>query len=232
MSTFLSGSQAADTNSQQPASQESVENKPFFQVGERVFKTPEDLAKHIESAQNHIQKLEMDFNSATALVEKQEQLLEKASRVEELLNAYKQDSSRGVEDTTSLSKEEVIAEALRAFEQQQSQRTAQQQAAQNLQMVEETLTKHYGDKALSVAQKVAAENGLTLQDVEEMAKRHPKVLLKMFDLTNKTDAKPTMGNVNSYAMPDVPAQGPRKSLMKMTAKERAAYVQAKLRELS
>lgn len=231
MSTFLSGQQATENNSQLQTSQESTENKPFFQVGERVFKTQEDLARHIESAQNHIQKLENDFTAATTLVGKQEQLLEKASRVDELLDAYKQNSSREVKDTTSLSKEEVIAEALRAFEQQQSQRTTMQKYLENQQLVEQALTQHYGDRALDVAQRVAAENGMTFEEVGEMAKRHPKVLLKMFNLTNKTDAKPTTGSVNTSAMKYTPAQGPRKSIMSMSGRERAEYIQAKLREI-
>lgn len=232
MSTFLSGQPATETNSQQSTSQEPTENKPFFQAGERVFKTQEDLARHIESAQEHIKKLESDFGTATELVDKQEQMLAKAKRVEELLDAYEQNSSRGAEDTTSLKKEEVIAEALRAFEQQQTQRTVLETQAQNQKLIEDNLVKHYGDRAMEVTQRVAAENGLSMEEVTEMSRRHPKVLLKMFDLSIKTDAKPTRSSVNSAALPHTPATGPRKSLMQMSGKERAAYVQAKLRELN
>lgn len=233
MSTFMQGAPATETNSQQSTEQQTTENnKPFFQVGERVFKTPEELAKHIEHSQNHIKKLEDDFSAATTLVDKQDALLAKAQRVDELLEAYKQNSSGKVEGTTSLDKEAVIAEALRAFEQNQKTKTLQQQYDSNFKQVADVLVRHYGDRADEVVSKVAADNGLTIQEAQEMAKKHPKVLLKMFDLSNKTDARPTSGSVNTMAMPSTPAQGPRKRIMDMTNKERAAYIQSRLRELN
>lgn len=233
MSSFMTDAPATENNSQQPAAQPQVENaQPFFQVGERVFKTQEDLAKHIEASQNHIKKLENDFTAATTLVDKQDQLLAQSRRVDELLEAYKQNSSGKVEGTTSLNKEEVIAEALRAFEQNQQTRTIQQKYDANFNEVASVLSQHYGDKVDEVVSKVSADNGLTFEEAMEMAKKHPKVLLKMFNLSNKTDARPTSGSVNTMAMPSTPAQGPRKRLMEMTNKERAAYIQSRLRELN
>lgn len=233
MSTFLQATQSLETNSQQLTEQQPVEsNKPFFQVGERVFKTQEDLAKHIEHSQNHIKKLEDDFTAATALVDKQDSLLARSQKVDELLEAYKQNSSGKVGDTPSLDKEEVIAEALRAFEQNQKTKTIQQQYEKNYSEVATVLTQHYGERVDDVVRKVSADNGLTFEESMEMARKHPKVLLKMFDLSKKTDARPTSGSVNTMAMPSTPAQGPRKRIMDMSNKERAAYIQSRLRELN
>lgn len=233
MSTFMQATQSPETNSQQLTEQQPVEsNKPFFQVGERVFKTQEDLAKHIEHSQNHIKKLEEDFTAATALVDKQDSLLARSQKVDELLEAYKQNSSGKVEDTPSLDKEEVIAEALRAFEQNQKTKTIQQQYEKNYNEVATVLTQHYGERVDDVVRKVSADNGLTFEESMEMARKHPKVLLKMFDLSKKTDARPTSGSVNTMAMPSTPAQGQRKRIMDMSNKERAAYIQSRLRELN
>ena len=184
MTSFMEqveGSQPQTTEGNQSPTDNQQQEKPFLQVGERVFKTPEDAIKHIDSAQQHIQKLEKDWESATALVERQDQLLEKAARVDELMSAVEQNSSRNTEGTTQLSKEEVIAEAITAFEQRQQVATIQEQQAQNWNTVTGTLTKLYGDKTDEVVQKVAGENDMTLEEAAELAKTKPKVFLKMFD---------------------------------------------------
>jgi len=223
---------AAENNQpveQQPA---GVEEQPFLKVGDRTFKSQEDAIRHVSSAQDYIQKLESDFEAATSLVDRQQQLLDKSKNVDDVMKAIAQrDSSGNAEPTTQLSKDEVIADALRAFEQQQEMRTAAQQKSENAKLVHTALTQSYGDKVDEVVQKVAGENGLSMQEAEEMATRHPKIFLKMFDTNVRQTAKPTQGGVNTQAVYTPPEQ-PYRSLKRMSMKERAAEVQRRLQELN
>ena len=245
MTTFLSQSQEQGNSGEadQSFSTESLKatdntnqssNEPYLSVGDRVFKSKEDVINHITHAQNHISKLEGDFNNATQLIEKQSSLLEQSSKFDDVLDAVnnRQDSSGNAEETPKLSKDEVIADALRAFEQHQQQQTLEQRRISNFNSVSQVLTKAYGDKTDEVVTKVAAENGLSLQEAAEIAKSHPKVFLKMFDTnTQQRTAQPTHSSVNTQALGYQESTRPRKKLTSMSGRERAAYVQQMLSDL-
>lgn len=237
MSSFLN--QGDTSNQEQNANntnpQEGVEqqSQPFLKVGDRVFSTPEDAAKNIEHAQTHIDKLERDWEAATKLIERQEQLLERSSRVDDILNAVKdkEQASGDAESTAQLSEEDVINKAISAFEQRQTQQAMAQQQEENWNQVTSALTQTYGEKTDEVVQKVAADNGMSLEDAATMARTYPKVFLKMFDTSGNPNPKPNRSSVNTEAFANQPAQAPRKSIMKMSSKEAADYVQRKLAEL-
>lgn len=230
-------SQEADTTSspaqQDNATPNSQEQEVFLKVGDRVFKTQEDAINHITHAQNHISKLETDFASATSLVDKQAELLEKARKVDEVMEALaKRDSSGNGEETPGLSKDEVIADAIRAFEQRQQEARQQETVQKNWEEVTNTLTKAYGDKTDEVVQKVAAENGLSIEEAAQMAQRHPKVFLKMFDVKSQpATAKPNLSTVNAQYVASSPSQSEYRPLSKMSMKERAAEVERRIQEL-
>lgn len=240
MSSFLNqgnsgeAHQAPSTEENQFSQEQDTNQDYFLKVGDRVFKSKEDVEKHIDHAQNHISKLESDFESATTLVDRQQQLLEKAHKVDELMDAVanRQNSSGNAEETPQLSKEEVIADAVKAFEQRQTELTRAQQAEQNWNTVTSTLTQAYGDKTDEVVQKVAGENGLTVEEAADMARRHPKVFLKMFDVkSSKPSAQPTRSTVNTESVGNYTSSAPRKSIMSMSNKQKAQRVQQMLQEL-
>lgn len=230
--------QEANTESQQAAqqfteNQSNQEEQVFLKVGDRVFKSQEEAVRHISSAQEHISKLENDFASATSLVDRQAQLLEKAKNVDDVMEALASKNSSGnAEGTPQLSKDEVIADAIRAFELKQKEQTRAQQMEQNWSTVTSTLSQMYGDKTDEVVQKVAGENGLSIEEAATMAKSHPKVFLKMFDNgTYRSAAKPNQGSVNSLSV-NTPARTEHRPLARMSMKERAAEVQRRLQELN
>tara|TARA_R100000544_G_C2216677_1_gene54987 strand:- start:44 stop:775 length:732 start_codon:yes stop_codon:yes gene_type:complete len=242
MTSFLNqgngeqGNQTEQHTEEQQFSQEPQNNTEdyFLKVGDRVFKSKEDVENHIGHAQNHISKLESDFEAATSLVDRQQMLLEKARKVDDLMDAVanNQNSSGNAEETPQLSKEEVIADAVKAFEQRQTEQTQAQQAEQNWNEVTSTLTQAFGDKTNEVVQKVASENGLSVEDAASMARKHPKVFLKMFDVqATKPSAQPTRSSVNTEGFSERPAEQPRKSFMRMSAKEKASRVHQMLQEL-
>lgn len=211
---------------------DSQENDFFLEVGDRKFKSQEDAVHHISSAQEHIQKLESDFEAATGLLDRQQQLLDKSRNIDDVMEAVaRRDSSGNAEDTPQLSKEEVVADAIKAFEQKQEQQTLEQRRQANWDQVTGTLTQSYGDKTDEVVQKVAGENGLSIQEASEMARTHPKVFLKMFDTTPRYSAQPSIGSVNTQNI-NQPAERPHKPLTRMSMKERASEVQRRLQELS
>ena len=218
------------TVKQEPQAPVVNEESAFLQVGDRVFKTQEDAIKHINSAQEHIQKLEKDWENATSLIDRQSELLERSSRVDELVSAVKQNTSSQEENTTPVDKGEIIAEAINAFEQRQKEATVLQQRQENAARVQSTLNQLYGDKADEVVQKVIGEHGISMDDAVKMAGDMTAVFLKLFNEGHRSTAKAHTSSVNTEAVATRPAQAPHKSIMKMSSKERAAYIQSKLAE--
>lgn len=208
----------------------ATEEKPFLVVGDRVFKTQEDAIKHINSAQEHISKLENDWDNATTLIDRQSELLERSSRVDELVSAVKQNSSSQEEHTAPVDRGELIAEAINAFEQRQSERTVQEQRRSNWTNVSSTLNKLYGDKADEVVQKVIGEHGISMDRAVELAGDMPTIFLRMFDEGKSSTVKPNISSVNTEVVASQPAEGPRRSFMRMSSKDKARYIQAKLAE--
>lgn len=224
--------QATETAQQVEQQQQAQEEQVFLKVGDRAFKTKEDAERHVTSAQEYITKLENDFKSSTDLIAKQEELLRQQRNIDDVLNKIaERDSSGNAEATPQFSKDELLADALDAFEQRQQQRTVEQQRNANAAMVRETLSKAYGDKLDEVVQKVAGDNGLSIEDAADMATKHPKVFLKMFDTQARSTAKPTQSSVNTQGF-TVPQEAPFRSIKRMGMKERAAEVQRRLQELN
>jgi YesN/AraC family two-component response regulator len=210
-----------------------VENQeqPFLTVGDRVFKTKEDVVKNISSAQEHISKIENSYKEAISLIEKQEGALEKSSRIEELMEALakrKEESSGRAEETPSLNKDDLIADAIKAFDQLQNERKSVEVEQRNWEEATSILSKAYADKTDEVVRKVVAENDLTWEDAVRLAKRSPKVFLKMFNLNNKTTATVNTSSVNTEQFGTQRASKPHTSLMKMSTRERAEYVRQRL----
>jgi hypothetical protein len=225
--------QSTENNNQQAEQQQAgSEEQVFLKVGDRAFKTQEDAERHVTSAQEYISKLENDYKASTDLIAKQEELLRQQRNIDDVLNKLaERDSSGNAEATPQLSKDEVIADALRAFEQHQQQMTEAQQRQANANMVRDALVQSYGDKLDEVVQKVAGDNGLSIEDATEMATKHPKVFLKMFDAQPRNTAKPTQSSVNTQAF-RAPEEKPFRSIKRMGMKERAAEVQRRLQELN
>lgn len=220
-------------NSDNVNGQQNNNDAPFFQAGERVFKSQEDLARHIDHAQAHIKKLEEDFENASKLLSLQEQQLGKASKIDDILNAVAQQKTSGnAQETPKFSKEDIIAEALKTFEQRQIESTIKEQEEANYRLVSETLYSVYSDKTDEVVRKVAEENGMSFEESMEYARRYPKAFMKMFDTPAKPSGRPNLSSVNTQSFANVPGSGPRKSIMEMNSRERAAEVQRRLAELS
>lgn len=233
----MSDSFIVDTSNQEPVdnSTHKVENQeqPFLVVGDRVFKTKEDAIKNISSAQEHISKIETNYQQAINLIEKQENALEKSSKIEELMEALakrKEESSGKAEETPSLNKDDFIADALKAFDQLQNERKSVEVEQSNWNEVSSTLTKAYADKTDEVVRKVAAENDLSWEEAVRLAKRSPKVFLKMFNLSNKATATVNTSSVNTEVFGQQRSNKPHKPLMRMSNRERAEYVRQRLAE--
>lgn len=222
-----------DPSHQEEGDKSTNEGSPFFKVDGRTFTTEEDLAHHIRSAQEYIKKLEADFESATKLISTQDQALSTSAKVEELLNAVanKQNTSRTAEETPKFSKEDVIAEALQSFEQRQVELSKLQQEQENYKTVNSALLNAFGDKTEEVVQRVATDNGMSVEEITEYAKRHPKLVLKMFDTKPATSAKPNLSSYNTEVLANRPPEGPRKSFLSLSAKEKAAEIQRRLAAL-
>lgn len=229
MNPMVDGTPLPATTEQQ--AQPVRQDDPFLQIGDRVFKTKEDAINHFNSAQSHISKLEKDWEDATTLIDRQSELLDRARRVEELASAIEQNSSTKAEPTPHLKKEDIIAEAMNAFEQRQKEATVQETKKANWNAVTETLSKMYGEKTDEVVQKVIGENGISLEEAVNMASSYPKVFLKMFGGTQTTTSPRPHTSSVSTAVAGTAGAPPRKSILRMSTKEKAAEVQRRLAEL-
>ena len=72
---------------------------------------------------------------------------------------------------------------------------------------------------------------MTMDSAVEIAATHPKVFLKMFENgQSRSSVIPNTSSVRTDAVASTAAQAPRVPLMKMTTKQRAAYIKQRMTE--
>lgn len=157
----------------------------------REYKSIDEVAKKIENAELHIQRIEAEnaeFRTKLSEANQVEEVLERISKVEQQAT-----------DTSGLTPEQVqniVGEQLTAKE-QQDMRAANQDACHKAYVAK------YGDNYMEVMQNQAKELGMTLEEVDEIASTNPKLFAKTF-IGELKPAAPNTGaprsSINSDAL--------------------------------
>ena len=163
-------------------------------VGEgKKYQSPEEALRSVPHAQQHIQTLESE------LAEVKEELT-KRKTTQDLLDEIKS----GIQTTETTSQEPEFNQDMlqnvvnKTIESKEKERVFQQ----NARSVAEKFTTQYGDKAETVYNSMAQSNGLTIEQLHNLAATNPKLVLRLNELENAGGnpiAKPS-SSVNTEAL--------------------------------
>ena len=181
--------------------------------GEPKYKTVEDALKALANSQAFIPQL---LQEKKTVEEELKQLREQASKqasIEEVLKKLTANTEKKPEEETppaSGLSAEAVAELVRKELQAVNSKTQQEK---NLTEVNNSLKQKFGDKAKEVLAAKAAELGSTVEELGELSKKSPAMVLALFN-QQKTTVTPTTSSFNlprSSAEPEL--EKPSKSLL-------------------
>lgn len=189
-----------------PAQTQAPENYDVFldgiknEKGERKYATVADALKGLSHAQSYITDLK--GQSATTAQEL-DSLRKEASRITELEATLQQllAAQGGAKETPKPPPPETDVEGI--VQQALDRRAKQQQAEANQRTVVEVLRREHGQSAGELFYSKAEEFGLTRQEINDMAARSPKAVLKMFGVSEAGAHKqpfpsPNRGTVQGF----------------------------------
>jgi len=194
------------TNQSTPTPAQTGE-QAFLIVGERAFRTPDDVAKKIESADTHINTIEeenarlrADLEAAQKKAESETTANDSAAQILEKLQELQQ-STGNTATTSAVSKEDLdtlkqqaVQEALAKV----NEETNRQVAERNLTSCLEDAKAAFGDKVAEAVTATANELGMSTADVDTMAQNKPEVFRRLFlPKSNTSTTQATLGGVMS-----------------------------------
>lgn len=163
-------------------------NKNYLEelVGEgRKFKTPEDLARGKYEADMFIESLKREKAELTTDYRALREEMQSRARLEELLDQLKnpqdgehttnanQDNKQANTDPSQL--ESLFDKKIREYE-------SSKKEEQNFNLVKSKLQERYGSDHGRYLKEQMENLGLTKEDIDQMARRHPQVLIKTLGL--------------------------------------------------
>jgi hypothetical protein len=185
-----------------------------------------DALKH---SQDYIPSLKQELETKDRLIGELESKVKASKTIEETLEQLKTPAQDNTQATpSSLTGEDVqklLNEAL-------TQREVATIERNNEATVNSSLLQTYGDKAQEVVSKKAEELGMTVQEIQQLARKNPKLVLSQFQTstppkTNSTESSYRIGLNNPNSVEITP---PEKSLLRgATTSEQVAYMR-KIRE--
>lgn len=181
--------------------------------GEPKYKTVEDALKALANSQAFIPQL---LQEKKIVEEELKQLREQASKqasIEEVLKKLTANTEKKPEEETppaSGLSAEAVAELVRKELQAVSSKTQQEK---NLAEVNNSLKQKFGDKAREALAAKAAELGSTVEELGELSKKSPAMVLALFN-TQKHTVTPTTSSFNLPRTSSEPElERPSKSLL-------------------
>lgn len=183
-------------------------NEAFLIVGDRAFKTQDDVVTKIASADQHIGTIEEEnakLRERLAELEraKEEAVASSATAAEILakLDAQKSTGNTGEQEPVSKAdlealKAQAVTDAMAAF-------TARQDAAKyesNLDACMDAAKAAYGDSMAKSVSDVAASLKMSMADVDKMAQAQPDVFRRLFLPSQSSTPQITTGGVLTGAV--------------------------------
>jgi hypothetical protein len=217
-------------NSNSPASPEDLLMTIKNENGEPKYKTVSDALKALANSQAFIPQL---LSEKKTVEEELKQLREQALKqqsIEEVIAKLTANNEKKPEEVTppaSGLSADAVAELVRKELQAVN---SQSQFKKNLDEVNNTLKQKFGDKAKEVLAAKANELGTSVEDLGELAKKSPAMVLALFG-SNKSTVTPTTSSYNLPRTQNEPElERPTKSLLLgATSREQKEYL-AKVKE--
>lgn len=199
--------------------------------GRQKYDTVEKALEALAHSQAFIPELQTKVNTSEAEIATLRTELAARQSLEDLLKRQQGDPTppdvtppgqNGISETDIA---KIVANQL-------EQRTQDQVVTENASKVNSALVAKFGDKAQEVVINKAKELGMTPEQLGEMAKNQPNVVLSLFGQAAPAYTPPTSGGYRA-GFPDIkpePLARPEKSLLAgATESERSAFM-AKIRE--
>jgi len=162
--------------------------------GEPKYKDVESALDALSHSQQFIETLKQEKQSIEEKLREAQVEIEKRKSVEEVVDKLTQPNQEApkteVVDQTpndGLSEEKILNLVKSALQEQNT--VAQKE--QNLKTVVSKLSETYGTKAPEAVQKVATEIGSTTEELQELAKSNPNLVLRLFSDVKVESVKPT-----------------------------------------
>jgi len=201
-------------------------DQPFLKIGEREFKSPDDVVTKITAADEHIKRLEEEHRQteaklaealelAATLKEKTEQALSVKEMIEGLKGGNVQQQESG---TPAISTEDIAAKVLESLD----ERTQKQKQLDNFKAAMAAAKESLGDNFKESIGNKAKELGMSIADVDALAKRSPKAFAQLMLPETKSDGSPT----STVFQPEPQKPAERKQFTSLSFKERKAYIHA------
>jgi hypothetical protein len=214
----------------QPAPQEFT-----MQAGDRTFKSQEDVVNHIQHSQSHIATLEAEnADLRSQLADANAKLGELDDLKQQVNDLMKQMQSEPTDQQQSsqtgpISTEEVV-KAVKGELQAEQQATIRET---NFAKAKEAAQAKWGDEYLTKVQERASAIGLSVEDVDDMAKNKPAAFQSIIleQAPQAAQERPSPFADSSVKPPSgqqQPQPKPATPFSKMSMKDRAAEVQRRL----
>lgn len=204
--------QQTETPETKQGSDPAVQPDPFAdklkliqnEQGEPKYKTVEDALEALAHSQNFIETLKTEKQQIEAQKTQFEQELEKRKSVQEAVDqlikpqAQQNTPPAPTEQEDKKLDESKIEELIQGYLSKQNQSKTEQD---NLNKVKEALIKNHGDKAGAVIRERAKELGTTPEQLEQLSKQNPNIVLNLFSGVSNVSQSPTTPNEFTQRQP-------------------------------
>lgn len=215
-----------NSGQQKPDEGASNPDSAFLIVGERAFRSRDDVIKNIEHSQNHISTLESERAEERKIIDQLRQENENLRKAAEAVG------SKGNEgETANLSNDELVKRAAEMAAQSMRDQESAAQQKKNLDGCVAIAKETYGDNYTKTVTDKANELGMTIAEVDALASRAPQAWEKLFIGETQSDSsfQPSQGNVQSSVAQQKPNQQQPQNIMKIrTEKGRMDYVRERM----
>jgi len=219
-----------------PAPAPAAEPQQFnLQAGDRTFKSQDDVVSHIQHSQNHIATLEAENADLRSKLEaanaKLGELDDLKQQVNDLMNQMQEDPQQQQSSQTGpISVEEVVKTVKGELEKDATESTR----VENWNKAKTAAHEKWGDEYLTKVQERASAIGLSVEDIDDMAKNKPMAFRRII-LEEQERAAPERPSPFAESSVNVPGGNqqpqlpkPQTPFTKLSTKDRAAEVQRRL----
>lgn len=193
--------------------------------GEQKYKSPKDALEALRHSQAYIPELSQKLKQQELELAEARAAAAKAAELEKLVLTFTQERTNNDLPVHKGLTEEDVAKLV---SQTLTQRQQTEMAESNQQAVVDVVKKAFGDKAEQEFYSKAQESGMSVQEMNELARKNPKLVFKILGIDNKTVVQPTFKPTTS----DFNTNGfEQKSESFVTRNSKPATIGATTREL-
>lgn len=192
------------------------------------------LSKRVHDSQQFIETLKDERKADRELIERLQSELSKRPSLDDIMEHINQRSDNG-NQTSAIDPDELVNRAVQAFEQKSTQKEREQVIQSNRKEVTSVLVQAFpGEDIDKKVTELAESQGMTFDDVFDLAARSPKAALKVLGVTAPTapSSTSTKSDVNTYGLSLGATQVPKRQGNLMTHRTDRGRIDYMMQRLS